>query len=155
LSVESNCINLELAKELHKLNVPQNSLFYWEYLDENTYGIKFVPYCVTPRNSHPFKHYSAFTSDELIQLLPALIITSEEYAPFNNFWLQIAKRNTNHIQYIANYYCDTYTAEEMVSIHPLNFRTLLKNNIHDEKFVNMLAKLLIGLTNNGYIKNEP
>lgn len=69
MNIEEQVINLDLAKRLKELGVKQDSLFYWEYIDENAYGVKFFPYC-TPINNSVFIHYSAFTVAELGQLLP-------------------------------------------------------------------------------------
>jgi hypothetical protein len=146
--IESKVCSLELAKELRELGIEQTSIFVWEYYNDQCHGIKYFPYAVLPNEYNKFKLYSAFTSDELMELLPACVDTKIN-EPFNNFWLNLQKRNAKNIQYIINYHCDTMQFD---TGSPFFGLTLLKHNIFDESLANCLAKMLIHLIKNGLIQ---
>jgi len=69
MNLENQCVSLELAKKLKELGIEQNSIFNWEYYDEQCYAIKYFPYSILPDNVNKFQLYSAFTSDELFEIL--------------------------------------------------------------------------------------
>lgn len=61
MKLENQCVSLELSKKLKKLDVEQDSLFYWEY---GTRFIKDKSDVIYPRD------ISAFTVAELGLMLP-------------------------------------------------------------------------------------
>jgi hypothetical protein len=62
MKLENQVCNLELSKELKKLGIKQESLFYWDMK------------CLCPKNDITGKIiYSAFTASELLELLPGYL----------------------------------------------------------------------------------
>jgi hypothetical protein len=145
MNLENQVCSLELSKKLKELGVEQKSVFYWEYYDDNCYMVKYFPYAVIPNNFNKCELYSAFTFDELFDLLPAWIdIKTDE--PFNNFYLQLTKRTTENIKYIARYVCDSINGEELgnpLFQWPSVFKT------HSPKLADCLANLLILIKKQG------
>jgi hypothetical protein len=147
-SLENQVCSLELAKQLKKLKVKQESLFYWYFcmLDEKTpnWHIRYTNFGLMP------DRYSAFTAAELLDLLPHRI-TLKENEPYNSFrfrmekgiWANDKSNNIATIQfsefYSVNYYCDT-TSQQMDWMF-----TSLTHHISDENPSNSLAKMLIYL----------
>ena len=152
MKYEDKFTSLELSMKLKELGIQQKSLFYWEYLDERAYSLKYFIHTVLPRNEDLFKHFSAFSSDELMDLLPAFVDIKKN-EPFNNFWLKISKHRAKNIQYSIKYICDTH------AITSKGFTTTVEfggKNIYDENLANALAKMLIHLLEeNLYVKLEP
>lgn len=70
LKFEDQFCSLELAKRLKELGVKQESLFVWEWFDDNCYGIKYVPYTVVKTTLNKIELYSAFSVAELGNMLP-------------------------------------------------------------------------------------
>lgn len=159
MKLEDQCVSLECAKRLKELGVKQESLM--KFIDnKNELQLIFIP-LVKPKFLSKIDNciiYSAFTSSELLELLPSRI-TTNMYEPYNSFTLQIRKSFTVkdvkepiNIQatgvYSINYICDTASEETGWA-----FITLVKSMI-DENFSNACAKMLIFLIENGYVKNE-
>ncbi len=152
--------SLELSKRLYELNVKQDSLFYWEWLDDTCYSVKYVPFCVAPLNIEPFKHYSAFTILDLFGLLP-IHISTQEKEPFNSYRLQITKSFIVKDKTITP---SPITSIPITPITIINYRpdTLdpieeligkgLTDNIWDENPANALAKMLIYLIENNLME---
>ncbi len=161
MNLEQKCTSLDLAKRLKELNIPQESLFYLEWVNDNCYGVRYFPYCVTPRNSGEFLHYSAFTAGELLQLLP-YHITSKEPEPFNSYRLYISGsvivKNPECIDpiriHMVNYREETISMESKETILAAALGKYLTNNIWDENPANALAKMLIFLIETGLLKND-
>lgn len=131
--------SLELARELKELNVPQRSLFYWEFLSEDAYSVQYSPYTVYPLDVAPYQHFSAYNPSELMNMLPAYI-DKELDEPFNIFYFQLYKRSARNIQYMVNYVCDTQqVTQDGCEIHA----NLFNHNVYDENLANCLAKTLI------------
>ena len=98
------------------------------------------------------KFISAFTSDELMDLLPCFVDTKKG-EPYNNFWLEVHKRRAKNIQYSIKYICDTQGIDRYGSLATVTFTN---RNIYDENLANALAKMLILLIEeNLYVKREP
>jgi hypothetical protein len=79
LLLEKQVCSLELAKRLKELDVKQESLFYWNtdkafIGDEHMYVVCFGK----TKNIHAVDMYSAFTSAELGEMLPAIYPTNED-----------------------------------------------------------------------------
>jgi hypothetical protein len=152
MDLKSKVVNLVLAEKLKELSVEQKSLFYWEYLNEKAYSLKYFIHSVCPRDADGFKHFSAFTSDELMDLLPCFVDTKKG-EPYNNFWLEVHKRAAKNIQYAVKYICDTQGIDRYGSLATATFTS---RNIYDENLANALAKMLILLIEeNLYVKREP
>ncbi len=147
MNLKSQCISLDLAKRLKELNITQESLFYWEWVNDNCYGVRYFPYCITPRNTGEFLHYSAFTSSELLQLLPYHIF-SKEPEPFNSYRLYVSGsvivKNPECIDpvriHIVTYRNDTYDMSKSIFE---NEKFLYR--FYDENPANALAKMLVFL----------
>jgi hypothetical protein len=77
MKLDDQVCSIELAKRLKELGVPQESIFYWEYYNEQCYAVKYFPYCIVPDDNNKFKLYSAFTVAELGEMLPGSIKVEE------------------------------------------------------------------------------
>lgn len=154
MNLENICVSLENAKKLKELGVRQESLFFWIKYDENAiprnssfegnFELFVSKYIDTPPIQMTQKIASAFTSDELFDLLPAYIDTKEN-EPFNNFWLQLQKRSFENIKYIGRYVCDSMSGEEIGN--PL-YQLESKAKSHSPKLADCLAEMLIYLIEN-------
>lgn len=152
MDLTDKVISFGLAEQLKELGVEQKSLFYWEYFNEKAYGLKYMIHTVCPRDGENIKHFSAFNSDELMDLLPSFIDT-KKCEPYNNFGLEIYKRTVKNIQYIVKYVCDTQGIDRYGALAKVTFTN---RNIYDENLSNALAKMLILLIEEKlYIKREP
>lgn len=102
-----------------------------------------------------FELYSAFTTSELMALLPQWVNTQKN-EPFNNFNFNLTisrvmfKEVLTRI-YLINYHCDTMQFTETSPYFGLR---LFKHPIFNAYLVNALAETLIYLHVNGFIKNE-
>ncbi len=93
MKIEKQVISLELARKLKKLGVKQNSLFYWLELydktivlnhclmrnNNDTEGTLYQQYGVFKDKKNSF---SAFTTSELGEMLPARIEKDKEVITF-------------------------------------------------------------------------
>lgn len=163
MNLKNKVCSLELSKKLKELGVEQNSLFYYQnnpYNDgkdcidlmiketrsKNNENLIINVECENYNNPR----YSAFTVCELFDLLPAWIDIKQN-EPFNNFYLQLTKRTTEYIKYIARYICDSIPGEEINN--PL-FKIESTFRVRSPKLADCLAKTLIYLLENGMLKNE-
>ena len=129
-------IDLELAKELKKLGVKQESEFYYfinlkDYPPFEKNGdckLLFNKVCKVP--NHFYEVYSTFTTAELLELLPSFI-----YGEVFNYELIICKKEFNDI-----YQVKYEGSEDSLII------------FQSDKLPNALAKLLICCIENGYIE---
>src|SRR5271170_643228 len=141
MNLKEKVTNLEFSKHLKELGIEQKSLFYWEYFNENAYDIKYFPFAICPLNKNRYQHFSAFTSDELMHLLPCFIDTKKG-EPYNNFYLEVHKRSEKNIQYCIKYVCDTQGINRYGNLTIVEF---YKKPIYDENLSNALAKMIIFL----------
>jgi hypothetical protein len=159
MNLESQVCALEYAKRLKKLNVKQDSYFYYTVCHDCTteYGIEEFS---LQENKNHGENISAYTSAELLDLLPRLVTIAED-SPFNTFRLRLEKsffvkepedvENFSIIpHYIVNYRCDS---TDMAGEQAWLERTLI-NNICDENCANALAKMLVYLIENGFISER-
>lgn len=150
MNLEQQVVSLELSRRLKELNVKQESLFY-HYNKPYNDGID--DWVITNWEDYETAYddksepYSAFTASELFEMLPAYIDIKKE-EPFNFYWLSLQKRTASNIQYMINYRCDTFGADEFIQ------RILLTNNIYDESLCNCLAKILIHLIENNILPED-
>ena len=149
MKIEDQVVSLELSKRLKELGIKQDSYFCWFRLLESDFL-----YTLSERwqidDEERFDEISAFTVAELMDMLPACI-DMKEYEPFNYFFLQIHKRTSENIKYIARYVCDTMPAVE--AGNP-NFQLQSKFRSHSEKLTDCLAIMLIHLIENNLITME-
>lgn len=68
--------NLELSKELKKLGVHQDSFFYYEYYNDNSFILRNQKDEIGV-NENEYEKISAFTSSELGFLITSPIITTK------------------------------------------------------------------------------
>ncbi len=163
MNIEQQVTSLDLSMKLKELGVKQDSLFYHQnepYDDgENDIEIKIKESMKNLININDINDehtlYSAFTSSELIALLPNRI-TLKEGEPFNSFTIYIKKSiivkneeiNPYTSSYHINYECDS---TECTGEDAWLKRPLFPHNIWDENFANALAKTLIYLIENKMI----
>ncbi len=168
MNVETHVVSLKLSKKLHEIGVKQESYFYWHNVDSFP---QVVSQTSRTERSGDFL-VSAFLASELMQLLPNSIFIPDKET-FGNFRLNICKfiliKNAwdlldreKHpkpvllqeihevICYGVSYYCDS---TEMEGVNYW-LRRVLFENVRDEIFQNSLARCLIYLYENGYIKND-
>lgn len=79
MNLEQQVCSFDLAKRLKELNVKQNSLFVWEYYDDQCHSVKFIPYAIVPDECNKFSLFSAFTVAELGDMLPSRLNTEPDY----------------------------------------------------------------------------
>lgn len=143
MKLEDQVCSLELAKQLKRLGVKQSSLFFWEVLDENAYGIrfevKFVPYCCPG-----IEKFSAFTVSELLDMLPNCIT--------------IDSNNTGALKCFFVNYINTATSVDKKDNDEFKWQVLYSNLMHhsifDSNLANACAKMLIYLIENNIWKSE-
>ena len=162
MNLKDEVCDLEYSKRLRELRVKGESAFQWVETP-NTYTIdsNLVKTITSTKINLVFGKYAtlegyidiwqAFTVGQLFEMLPAFIDTKKD-EPFNNFYLHLVKRTASNIKYILNYYCDTHEMKE--GVDPYFATSLIQQNIYDEKLANALAKILIILLEQGWIKNE-
>ncbi len=124
MKIEQQVTSLELSKRLQKLEVKQESLFYWWSLLKNEYILKIKEelFSKTELFAAVGSCYSAFTASELLEMLPVFI------QGYNQ--LTIQKCNNGFETF---YSCS---------------RTELGFDSKDECLTNSLAKMLIYLLEN-------
>lgn len=144
MRLEDQVVSLKLSIQLKNLKVKQKSIFVWEYVNEECYGVKFIPFSVPESNFHGLKNYSAFTIAELGEILPVYLTINKSvyrlmYEVFDAEYNMEGKLNT------PRYYWIGYGGmrDEIPS--------LCSNQ--DEKEADARAMLLIHLLSQGYIKN--
>ncbi len=156
MDLKDKVINFGLAEQLKDLGIDHNkSLFSWikhDYQKKYHVGFTRITYEGLIQDRNGLQQYPAFTSDELMDLLPSFIDTKKG-EPYNNFGLEVYKRTVKNIQYIVKYVCDTHGVDRYGSLAKVTFTN---RNIYDENLANALAKMLILLIEeNLYIKREP
>ena len=142
MKIEKQVCSLELAKQLDALGVKQESLFWWHYIDEYAYSVKFI---TSRAETSGTRLYSAFTASELANMLPIYIDTKQN-EPFNSFrfYMQTATLCLDgefKKTYIINYECDTCTTQGIDAF----VQHKLGTNIYSDNLADALAKMLIYL----------
>lgn len=152
MELAQKVISKQLAEQLKELGIKQESQSYWVKLNDKN-GLCYSTLASVFNNDKNVEEiYSAFNSDELMDLLPSFIDTKKG-EPYNNFGLEVYKRTVKNIQYIVKYVCDTHGVDRYGSLAKVTFTN---RNIYDENLANALAKMLILLIEeNLYIKREP
>lgn len=138
-------VSLHLAKKLAEI-LPEDlrSMFVWEVESDSCYSVKYSPFALPVNNGGGVKIYQAYSSAELLDILPATIIVPER-APFEDYLLRIEKHNAKNIQYTTQYHCQSFQPPEMIE------HVLLPQNTYDENIADCLAKLLLTLYENKFI----
>ena len=118
--------SLELSIKLKELGVKQQSIFLWEFYNDNCYGIKYYPYAIFPSllETH-IKIYSAFTVSELGEFIPPLHYTI---------------KSKNNIYFVPN--------------QCLEGGYEITKTFEDKNEANVRARMLIYLIKNGLMTNE-
>jgi len=155
MNINKQVTSLELSKELKNLGINQESLFYWHNLDSMPSIICSHWY---PERSGDF-FISAFTTAELFHLLPHCV-SKKESETLDNFRLKIMKsyivKNTDRIEpteiCIVNYRWDSINMQSKETILEAALGINLTKNIWDENSANAMAKMLIYLIENDFVK---
>lgn len=137
MNLEKQVTSLELSMKLKELGIEQKSLFYWEWANDNAHAVRWFPYCVAPRDSGNFKHFSAFTASELGEMLPHRLYPQS--ASGSDACLDICKNHENY--WMVAYYTD--------------FRVPPRITVIQETEVDARAKMLIDLIENKFIEIKP
>lgn len=135
MRLEDQVCSLEHAKKLKELGVPQNSLFYWVPIPNDTWGnydLEFVGNIATGSYGSD-NAVSALTDAELGELLPEFILDEEK----NKLYLTLSKLTGS---WECCYWCD---AEEVVLPGG--------RGVCGRTEVDALTKMLIWLIENGYL----
>ncbi|HJY22879.1 MAG TPA: hypothetical protein VJ279_08350 [Hanamia sp.] len=152
MELENKVCSFRSAERLKELGVKQESLFYWRKCIEKD-RLPSIVYTKGKIISNDY--WSAFTASELLNILPAHVNTQKN-EPFNNFRIRLQQailcESTEPLKcvksHFINYYCDTTSSGENAWME----RTLYDNQCHDVNICNALAKMLILLIEDGFIK---
>lgn len=142
MDFENIVCSFELSKKLREFGVKQESLFYWYPQLNGTYIIRSLARSWDST-------YSAFTAEELGQILPKSI-RKDDSEPFDNYRMYITRFYTVSVSmtmtdnYIVNYECDTTE----VSGPDSWLRRKLVQGIYDPSLANAMARMLIHLIEN-------
>lgn len=134
MKVEDQVCSLELAKKLFRLGFKHKfppSIFVWEYINDDCYTVKYVPYAVVPSYYNNVTWMPAFTVAELGNLLPP------STQPLT-YW--ISKISTS--------------CENSLWQSDIIFNRKSLSIFWDKTEANVRAKMLIFLIENGHIKTD-
>lgn len=70
MTLERECVSLDLAKRLKELGCPQNSLFYWVQYPNEEWYLKCYCFTSDKNNGCVWDKISAYTTGELGEMLP-------------------------------------------------------------------------------------
>lgn len=130
MKIEDQVVSLKLSKKLKELGVNQESLFYWVY-DKDLYyhGKKTNLFHVQLLNKEMNKlydeSYSAFTTEELIKMIPKHLTFIIDFDPPGIFTIRFWENEYDHAIEISN-----------------------------ESLTNLIAKMIIYLIENNLYKKE-
>jgi len=148
--IERHVTSLELSKKLDALQLKKQTLFVWEWINDQSYGIRFIPHAVIPTEMNGYKWFNAYTSSELLEIIPTFIDTKKD-EPFNNFRIRIEKFIVYEEGYFQafsiKYICDTYDAMTPIE------RILCSK--WDISLSNALAKMILFLDENNLFTGSP
>lgn len=132
MNLKSQVISLELSKILKDLGVKQESLWYWIKLKSNEKILNYECFYIYHDKKDPLEptldSFSAFTSSELLELLPRIINKPESY------FIEIVKTVDNDFFVVYKSYLD---------------KTLIGKI--DKNLSEACAKMLIYLIENGFL----
>lgn len=144
--IEQHVTSLELSMRLDELGVKKESVFCWA--DE-----KKIIMCTLLDEFVSEIHY-AYLASELGEMLPNYIVC-EKLAPFDNYRIAINKfisvnEQSHFNNYVISYECDS------TEVHGATawLRRKLTKGIYDPNLSNAMAKMLIHLIENGFVKAE-
>ena len=154
MKLEEQLIDLELAKQLKEIGMKMPS-FYSHFMTYIQDGVKdkIVTSYSSVTNVED-KKWPAYSSCELMAIIPHIISIEEDKSPFNHFRIRITKSFTINVEegnmksennYIVNYECDTITPQDSF------MKRHLFSNISSHKFSDALAKTIIELHRLGYL----
>lgn len=154
MKLEDQICSLDLAKRLKDFGVKQESL----YIYGNTSIIPRSSIMGWDKHELFMPHViAAFTSSELMELLPRIIDTKKG-EPFNNFRFNLTRsliieNSEPKATFLVNYICDTIDLSNDVDVALFPMQ-LLRHNIYDQTLANTLAKTLIHLIKNGLVLTD-
>jgi hypothetical protein len=137
MKLEDIVCDLKYARQLRKLKVKQDSLYFYGKMIgvEHVYPSGYKIY--DSEKASKFKNdYSAFTTDELLKLLPETII-------FNGFDYHFTINIKKGLYTV--YYCETMFVD-------IKTRFLCNVIIKDKKLSNALVRMLIYLVKENFIE---
>jgi hypothetical protein len=151
--------SLELAKKLKELGVVQKSIYGWV----NVNGAMAISHLLDHIGDCP-EICSAFTSDELLEILPNPISANRD-----GLWLHYRFNLTRAMlvindscwdfesNFIINYICTSSEFKinfKEENLSPFFATNLILHNFYDKKLSDALAKILINLLENKIITLE-
>jgi hypothetical protein len=165
MKIEDQVCSLELSKKLKELGIKQESLFRWisnninneyyelvsrnfeEYYSENLdYVVGYGCGCCG-EGYLINKVYSAFSSAELLEILPNTL-TIDENDPMSHGRINIIKATLAPDKIFKSYFIINYLCTSTDNEY---FYTLFKN-IYDTNLANACARLLVYLIENKFIE---
>src|SRR5882762_5195390 len=142
MQLQDQVCSIEHAKRLSQLMGRKDSLFYHSFRYKSFSDKEIIDHAIT---MIPCGEYlSAYTSDELLNLLPAYIIYTD-IKPYDYFYLRIDKRTYEDIRYSAKYICSSIKGEE---INNPFFEMPCPAKSHAATLADCLAGMLIYLLEN-------
>lgn len=146
MNLHDQFCSINLSKKFKELGIKKNYHFYWFERFPVDY-LLIQGEIPNPAEENTNAMYPAYTVAELFDMLPTFIDTGKIYEPFNYYFIHLKKSTVANIQYIITYICNAY--------EPTDFseRRLFKN-FHNENLAEALAKTLIYLIENNYVKVE-
>jgi len=67
--LKSIVTSLELSRQLKQIGIAQKSFFTWEFYSDKCYAVRFIPYAVVPNIFNEIELISAFTAQELWEMI--------------------------------------------------------------------------------------
>lgn len=164
MSLENEVCSFDLAVQLEKDFVPQDSIFKWVEVKHKIGLDEFKnPKVLETRQKviygdveiieNVIKTVAAYTSHELLEMIPSRIeLKSGE--PYNNYRIAIRQAhlfidNTLERHFLINYECDSTAATGQDA---WLLRQLFPHNIHDKSLANTLAMTLLYLIHNSLLE---
>ena len=155
INIEKHVSSLNLSQYLKDKKIEQESLYYWIKSLNPTSEYHLSMKRGFDSNYHANDMISAFTSDELFDLIPYRI-TLNRNEPFNTFRIRMEQclicedENEGFKKvFLINYYCDS---TEATGENAWLVRKLLPHKIYDTQLSNCLARLLVELYEKNYVK---
>lgn len=137
MNIESQVCSLQLAKRLKELNVKQDSLFVWEYFNDNCYAVKFKIHAAVPNKflNDGVSWFSAYTVGELDNLLPDSICFGLPKEGEKQYYSIIySKHGNNYHANIINIPVSKMIPE-IISDNPANTKALLLIKLIENKLM--------------------
>lgn len=134
MKLKDQVVSLQLAKKLKELGINQKSLWRWQYVGGIWEPTSLKKEFIEKNNSNP-ETFEAFSVAELGEMLPFKFMKEDFNDPF---YLEIRK-------YSDNWIVDYYDSDD---------QWFKCGDIEDIKLSDAIAKMLIYLIENGFLKVE-